>query len=365
MRTETLAYRLQRAQWVTKPAAFVRPFFVRNAGSTTEYPFSRDFSAYPVVGATTPKLVCIKDLRLGTHAADPIAGRSSIGTMEVDLGDQGGEVLKYIADPASPLAAAYLTADTSAIEVEDASGYPSVGHVTIDNEDIAYSGVNVATGALGTISVTRGARATTAADHTVAALVRNGEQLRRGVRLTLFLGYQPMDEAEYGPGPGYTKMEIQSTASKDSNLTWTLRVSDIQRFTKRKVFELATEDNPAVLGPGHPITLGLQVLMSTGTATNGPYDVLTRENGCGVPMALIDVASFELLRSALSQIIPTIEFSFSEIEPHDGKEWFETQILRPLMVLPDVNQSGQYTARLIATPMFARTGVLSSAFRAA
>jgi hypothetical protein len=364
MRTETTAYRIQRAQWVTKPSAFVRAFFVRNAGSPTEYPFSRDFAAFDVLAPTTPKLVCIKDLRLGTHAADPVAGRSSIGTMEVDLGDQRGEILKQIADPAAPLRTAILATGTpTVIEVDGAIRYPSVGHVTIDAEDFRYTGVDTVADTL--TGITRAARGTTAAAHVVASLVRNGEPLRRGVRLTLFLGYQPMDEADYGPGPGYTKMEIQSVASKDTNLTWTLRCSDIQRFTKRKIFEVATKENPATLGPGHPITLGLQVLMSTGQGTNGPYDVLVRENGCGVPMALIDTAAFESISGTLSAIIPGIQASFSEIEPQDGKEWFETQILRPLMILPDVNQSGQYTGRLIAAPMFARTGLMSGAFRAA
>lgn len=397
MRQETAAYRTERIKWVTAPSSFVRFFYVREAGAATEYPFTRDFSTHPIGlqdaagsgfgleaygtspwGGNPPKLVCVADIRLGTHESDPVAGRSSIGTMEVDLGEQSFKILKQFADPARPLAevraGSPLTRSMShmgiaianetdgqgdIIAVDDSSGYPEMGHVIVDDEDFFYSGndttLNRFTG------VVRAARGTVVADHAVGALVRNGEQIRRGVRATLFLGYQPMPEEEYGPGPGYTKMEVQSYQSRDSFLTWTIRLSDIQRFTKRKVFELATPDNPATLGPGHPITLGLQVLMSTGTGSNGPYDVLTEENGCGVPQAFIDVAAFEQLRG--TDGIGAASFSFLENEPQDGKEWFEAQILRPLMILPDVNQSGQYTGRLIASPMFARSGLSTSAHR--
>jgi hypothetical protein len=399
MREETDAYRAQRIQWVTAPSAFIRFFYVREAGSALEYPFTRDFSTHPIGvsdeagsgwgidawgsspwGGNPPKLVCVKDLRLSTHNSDPVAGRSSIGTMEIDLGEQGFQILKQFGDPARTLVAIKGGVPLSRslshfrlarsvesdgpgdiIQVDNTSGYPPMGHVIIDNEDFFYSGNDAATNTL--TGMRRAMRGTTVADHVVGALVRNGEQIRRGVRATLFLGYQPMAEEDYGPGPGYTKMEVQSYASADSFLTWTVRLSDIQRFTKRKVFELATQDNPAVLGPGHPITLGLQVLMSTGRGTNGPYDVLTEENGCGVPQAFVDIAAFEQLRG--SDGIGSAVFSFSENEPQDGKEWFETQILRPLMILPDVNQQGQYTGRLITQPMFVRTGLSTSAHRAA
>jgi hypothetical protein len=398
VRSESDAYRAERLQWVTAPSAFIRFFYVREAGSATEYPFTRDFATHPMgvttaagagwgldaygpspYGGNPPKLVCVKDIRLGTHQADPVAGRSSIGTMEVDLGDQSFQVLKQFADPARPLTEMRVSVPMSRglshfhitpsnesqgggdlITVDDASGYPAMGHVIIDQEDFSYTGNDGLTTLTG---MRRAARGTTVAPHATGALVRNGEQLRRGVRATLYLGYQPMAEEDYGPGPGYSKMELQSYGSSDAFLTWTARLSDIQRFTKRRVFELATPDNPTTLGPGHPITLGLQVLMSTGRGTNGPYDVLTEENGCGVPQAFVDVPAFEALRN--SDELGTAVFSFSENEPQDGKEWFEGQILRPLMILPDVNQSGQYTGRLITAPLFARTGLTTSAFRAA
>ena len=303
MRQETDAYRAERIKWVTAPSAFVRFFYVRQSGSPLEYPFTRDFATHPIGladaagsgwgldawgtspwGGNPPKFVCVKDLRLSTHESDPVAGRSSIGTMEVDLGDQNLQVLKQFADPARPLvdlkagsplslsmshfriaSSAESNGTGNIIQVDDSSGYPPMGHVIVDDEDFFYSGNDTATNTL--TGIVRAARGTAVADHALSALVRNGEQIRRGVRATLFLGYQPMVEEDYGPGPGYTKMEVQSYSSQ-GHLTYTVRLSDIQRFTKRKVFELATQDNPTTLGPGHPITLGLQVLMSTGSGTN-------------------------------------------------------------------------------------------------
>jgi hypothetical protein len=395
MRTETPAYRAQRLGWINSPTAFIRFFYVPEAGSAREYPFTRDFSTHEIglgdaapsgfgadafgtspFGGNPPKFVCVKDIRLNTHESDPVAGRSSIGTMEIDLGDQAFQLLKQFADPARPLvnlkAGSPLSLSLShfhvaianesdgpgdVIQVDDASGYPPMGHVIVDNEDFFYTGNDGVTTLSG---IQRAARGTAVASHAPGALVRNGEQIRRGVRATLFLGYQPMAEEDYGPGPGYTKMEVQSYATQ-GHLTYTVRLSDIQRFTKRKVFELATQDNPTSFGPMHPITAGLTVLMSTGHGTNGPYDGATEENGCGVPQAFVDVAAFEALRGADG--IGAAVFSFSETEPQDGKEWFESQILRPLMILPDVNQQGQYTGRLITTPMFARTGLSISAHR--
>jgi hypothetical protein len=537
MRTETAAYKAERAKWVTQPNLFIRPYYIRKAGDLASYIFTRDFAMYDVITSLTwaegvgtweaqngfwegfgrLKFVCVKDVRGQSQELNPVAGRSSIGTLEVDLGDVGREILKQMSDPARPLilplrgrptirmsshvrtmpcaktlygttwtqsglasftagrindadtetliafdadsaaagswikldlggsgakafvsVAVYTVAsgthnaywwvqysddDTTwttiskgtgndvgfgtgarvvdainfpstgahrywrllkqnaatagpdyyevqfseqplgrntILQVDDSTGYPATGHVTIDEEDIFYPAKTDVLGVLGDAthySLTRAARDTIVNDHEINALVRNGEQLRRGTRVTLFLGYQPMHETDYGPGPGYTQMEVQSVISKDSNMTWTLRCADVQRFVKRKIFELATDSNPVNLGPANPITLLLQVWMSTGAGNNGPYDVLPRENGAAVPMALVDIAGWEALRS--KDEIRDLRFRFSETEPQDSKDWGETQILRPLMILPDVNQSGQLIGRLVAQPLFAHGGLVT------
>jgi len=524
MRTEGNNYKAERQKWVTQPALFIRASYARKAGDATEYPFSRDFSSHDILSPTKTKLVCVKRVTGNPQQADPISGRSDIGTLQIDMVDTGLEFLKQVSDPARPLrlpihgrptvrnsnrmacfpkarelygstwtqsgfasfTAARMNdddtetslafdADSAAsgstlqldlgatssnwkaftsvivysggtganctwsvetsdnattwttlatgfstgaskvqslnfpyyglhrywrlrktnaatagpdyyevqfseeaqgrnvvLQVDDVSGYPSAGHAIVENdgtaEDFQYSAIDTT---FNSFTVTaRSARGTLANDHPAFAIVRNGEQIRRGTRLVLYLGYQPMVEADFGPGPGYTKMEVQSWATHDSGLGIVLRCSDIQRFTKRKVFEFATETNPVALGPDDPITLGLRVLLSTGFATNGAYDLLARENGAAVPSGLVDVAAWESLRSVIrSQFVDlgvaNLQFQFSEIEPKDAKDWFETQILRPLGIVAYVNQSGQYSGRQVTPPFFLRSGYWSGAFKAA
>jgi hypothetical protein len=157
-------------------------------------------------------------------------------------------------------------------------------------------------------------------------------------------------------------MAIQSIA-RDANQTVTLRASDINRFTKRKIFELATENNPVSLGPADPITILLRVWTSTGSGDNGPYDILPDENGAAVPSSLIDIAAFERARGF--EGIRGVTFAFSETAPQDAKDWGETQILRPLMLLPGVNQLGQYTVRPVAMPVSNRIASLCALLRSA
>jgi len=86
--------------------------------------------------------------------------------------------------------------------------------------------------------------------------------------------------------------------------------------------------------------------------------------GAAVPSYLIHIPTWEALRTALLTIngVP-VRMTFSEIAAQDAKDWAESQILRPLGILPYVNQSGQYSGRAITQPAFARTAAWSSAFR--
>jgi hypothetical protein len=346
MRTESAAYRAARLQWVTQPRLFIRCSYVRQAGDVTEYPHSVDYSTGPVVSAATTKVPLIKMVSGAAQQADPIAGRSSIGSFDAQLADnQTRMIARAVADPARPLAVA-IDSDDTAITVDRIVGYPDQGHLIIENEDCKYTGRDLGTKTF--TGVVRAQRGTTAAAHAIGALVRNGEQLRRGTRVTLYLGYAPMPEADYGPAVGYIKMEVQSVASVDFNQTWVLRCSDLQRFAKRRIFEAATVVNPVQLGPDHPITLFLRVWMSGKGGANGPYDVLPSSVGAGVPYQLVDIETWEALRSLPD--IRDASFEFREIEPQDAKEWAETQILRPLGILPYVNPAGQYSGRMIPSP---------------
>jgi hypothetical protein len=379
MRTETPTYKTSRLQWTTRPRVFVRPSFVRKSGDVKEYPFARDLASHDDVDASLrPKLVSVKTVSGAASQADPISGRTSVGFLEVQLGGEAAR--RQIADPARPLQVAIaggfgptlrnggtkigsFAATTGAaltVQVDDIRGYPDLGTITIDNEDFGYLSRDLVTNTF--TDVYPASRDTVSASHVVGARVRNGEQLRRGTRIALYLGYAQDTEAFYGPGPGFTKMEIQSTQTQDFNLTVALRCSDIQRFTKRRVFEGASQLNPATLGPDHPITLGLKVLTSTGLGTNGPYDLLAKEFGAAVPYQLIDIAGLELLRNHPD--ISNVRMQFAETASQDVKDWIETQIFRPLSILPDVNQAGQYTGRLLTAPPFADMGLWGKAMRA-
>jgi hypothetical protein len=417
MRAETAAYRAERKKWATSPRLFLRFYHVPAAGSTQEWPFSRDFSSGPVLNATVPKLACLGRISGNPQRVDPVAGTSDIGTLTAELVNVRGEITRYLADPALPLATGLSTtmgvrfmfrgfvatapasADAGVVLLGDGSGYPKVGHLTIDAEDIAYTGYTVVPGGtagnelldeLGATlldelgaglldetagqvttdvttvftGLTRGGRGTTIQPHAAGTLVRNGEQIRRGQRVTAFLGYGPLDEEDYGPGPGYVKLAVEAVDSTVSGLGWTVRAADIQRFVKQSVFTGATSDFPVILGPDHPINLALKVLTSTGTpGVNGPYDTLPAHQGAAVPQTLVAIDILELLRDA---VFPGLQMEFRAIDLEDAKQFVEGQCFRPLGLVPFITQRGRYGARPLRLPLFARSGfMVRHAFRAA
>ena len=248
------------------------------------------------------------------------------------------------------------TGTFSYIEVDDASGYPSAGHVTIDNEDISYLAKDLTTTPHRLTGVTRAQRGTLAAAHAAGAVVRNGEQLRRGARLTLFTGYEELAEPDYGPGPGYTKMEITKLKFDSRTLIWEIEASDIQRLLKKSIFDAATSDAPTIIGGEgvHPLTILLQVLLSTGDATNGPYDVLDEDTGAGIPEALIDVAAIARVRDSET---PDFQMQFREVEPQEVLQWIESQILQPLNCAIAITQEGKLSIKRFGTPEFRNTAI--------
>jgi len=356
MRSETAAYRAERKKWAVHPRLFLRPYHVPAFDSTQEWPFSRDFSSGPVTASATEKFPCIARVAGNPQRVDPIGGTSDIGVLSVELADIRGEITRYIADPALPLSAALTTTPSDPVKIlGDGSGYPTKGTLTIDVEDIAYTSYTVGATETTFNGITRASRGTTAAAHAIGALVRNGEQLRRGQRVTLFLGYVPLDEDEYGPGPGYVKMAVEALNSQNAGQSWILRASDIQRFVKQTIFTSAIPEAPATLGPAHPLTIALQVLTSTGAGVNGAYDVLPASQGAAVPNTLVNIEHLEFLREA---VLPGLQMRFSEIEADEAKAFVEQQCFRPLNLVPFISQRGRYGARVQRRPLFARSGLV-------
>ena len=375
MRAETPEYKAERLKWTTKPRYYLRPAYVRKSGDVTEYPFQRDLASHRDVDASIrAKHVCVKTISGAARQADPISNRSSIAFLEVQLGGEAAR--RLVADPARPLQQALTAIATPTLrqswprfptcaanepalvlQVDNITGYPDKGTLKIDSEDFIYDGRDLATNTFQ--NVYPASRDTQAAAHVVAARVRNGEVLRRGTRLGVYVGYAPMAEDDYML---WEKLEVTSLETQNFNTVVVFRCSDIQRFTKRKVFEGASQINPAVLGPDHPITLGLKVLTSTGLGSNGPYDMLAKELGAAVPYQLIDIEGLEQLRAHPD--IANFQLQFNEIAAQDAKDWIETQIFAACGILPDVNQAGQYTGRLLTTPDFADGANMGKTFHA-
>jgi hypothetical protein len=353
--TETTEYRQARRSYFTAPRLFIRAYFVRKAGDATDYAFSRDFTTDEVLASGTPKIKCVGAVQGNTQTIDPVSMRSDIGTLTTFAVDRAGEISRYVADPARLLATSIAGAGTpSYIEVDDADGYPQAGHVTIDVEDFAYTAKDLTTTPHRLTGITRPARGTTIAAHTAGALVRNGEQLRRGVRLSLFAGYQQLAEAKYGPGAdGYVKMEITQVTYDPGMLAWRIDAADIQRILKSTLFGNASPINLAIIGPEHPLTLLLKVLLSTGNGTNGPYDVLPSDFGVGVRQGLIDVAAIEIVRDVE---LPGLLMQFREVAPQEAKGWIESQILRPLNLVTHI-KAGKFSVKHFGTPVFRGTAV--------
>ena len=348
MRTESATYAIERKKYVTAPNVFLRFYHVPTRTTTQEWAFSRDFCAKPVVSPAVAKIACVVNVQGNTQSVDPIAGSSSVGALTVTLADVNREITKYVSDPARPLTTTINSSDTSVV-VDDASGYPAAGHIRIDAEDLSYSAITG--GTTFTISA-RAARGTSAAGHTAGALVRNGERIGPPNRVTLFLGYDPLVEAEYGPGSGYVKMEVKSVTG--DGLSWVVQAFDVQRFAQRKVFERASEQTPVTLGPDHPLNIAMKVMLSTGAGVNGPYDSYAKENGAAVPNNLVNTAVLEYLRDS---VFPGLQMLFTEVEMQDAKTFVEEQCFRPLNLVPFITQSGRYAAAVMRTPEFARSMV--------
>jgi hypothetical protein len=340
MLTETAAHAAERVKLQTQPVAFARFFHVKQAGDGTDFPFSVDFSTQAVLAPTKTKLAYMVKPSLLVQSIDHENGRSSIGTLPLRLVDVTGEVLKYLSAPALTLAAAMDATQLTATVTQDPSGMPAQGTLEITTggviERARYSSYNAATKVF-TLTL-RGADATTAATHAAGDAVTNGEQIRPGQRVQLFTGYAALNEADYTAWP---KMEVTARALLHDRVTFQVEAFDVQRSIRRTVFLGATPDAPVSL-TGNPITLALQILLSTGTGTNGPYDVLAAANGLGVPQALVDVAGLEALRTSE---FPTDTYVFSITSPQQGKQFLEEQFWKTMNCYPVIKQDGKFSVR--------------------
>jgi hypothetical protein len=263
VKQETLEYSLERQRLATQPVYVAQPYHVVRSGFATEWPFTRGFASGAVSANSREYLEILGRPSGNTQTVVPEEGQSSIGTLTLPLEDHAGEILRYLSNPRVELAhevtgtlearPAYLEGRTSI------GGYPAIGTLQLRSERVRYRRRNDAANRFE--DLTWAVDGTGPIGHSAGTVMQNGEQLRAGQRVQLLAGYRTLDERAF---LRFAKMEVTGGGFSNDGLTYLLQLADIQRFLRRLVFP-ATQDAPIVI-EGHPITIGLRMLLSTGTA---------------------------------------------------------------------------------------------------
>ena len=328
-----------------QPRYYARFFHVPVYGAGAEYPFSTDFSSGEVLSAAIGKLPLIEAIDGAFAQVFPEQGRASVGNVSLVMTNVANLVLYYLSaatftlgqamTPTSPGAGETLLFSTAVLNIpaggtlEISSGDPPV------IERVRYTGLDAP--AQQVTIVARGVDGTTAAAHAIDDPVVNGEQIRPGQRCQIYAGYAQLAEADYMP---FMKMEVTGRRLHDSGEAFVIELSDIQLTLRREIFLTASEDVPITI-VGVPLDLLLHVLLSTGTAVNGPYDDWPAAWGLGIPLAYVDVEAIQ----TVSALIGAPEFAFTIIAPTTGKDWIEKELLQPINCYPVVTQDGKYSIK--------------------
>lgn len=344
MKTETPEHQTERVKRPTEPVYVLRFFHVPDYGRAESFPFTRNFTSRDIKEPSLPVLEVIERIGGGPAQIVPEQGRATIGGFQVDCVDLSGTILQYFSNLQLTLSTA-ISAGTPGpgelLQLSDVRGLPTMGTVEVGAdplllERIRYTGKDDVTGQV-TVSA-RGVDGTTAQSHAAGDPATNGEQIRPGQRCQLLSGYAGMVEADFMPSQ---LVEIIDRSIGDLvKASYTIDTADITRALRREVFLTATQNAPFVIG-GHPLTIALQILLSTGLGTNGPYDVLAAENGLGIPEAFIDVAGIEVERAA----IDSEGYCFTLTGPEIAKTWLEQEIFKTLNMYPLVRQDGSLTLK--------------------
>jgi hypothetical protein len=341
---ETPAYTAARQRFHTQPIYLIRFAVPGAVGSGTEYPFSRDFAgpAAPLSPTRNPYLL-LGTPSGNTQTVDLRTGASSRGALTFPLLDRDGLITAYCGNPALPLASPLGAGDTTATISGDTSGYPDQGTIELISTDgstreraryASRSGSSF-------LGLTRGVDGTTAQAWPASTPVHNGEQIRPGVRVHLYAGYADLAEVDM---LHLGLFEVMERTLDQDRVTWQIRCADVQYRVNVQIFLTASEKTSITLGPAHPAILALRVLLSTGTGTNGPYDVLPQDWGAGVDQALVDVAAFEALAN---QVLPTAQFQFSLVGPADAAAFVAQQLLWPLGAVLWASPDGRLSVKRI------------------
>jgi hypothetical protein len=95
------------------------------------------------------------------------------------------------------------------------------------------------------------------------------------------------------------------------------------------------------------------VLTSTGTGTNGDYDVLDEEDGLGIDEDYININSILALKDDWLPTNMLTRMSFSIREKETAKEWMENEILQPFNLYPVIDGDGKFNIKVLRPPLAA------------
>ena len=99
---------------------------------------------------------------------------------------------------------------------------------------------------------------------------------------------------------------------------------------------------------GPPLTLALQIMLSTGNGTNGPYDVLPACAGMAIPQNLINAQAF---LTQQQQWLAGLTFRFEESTSILGTDFLEQQIFQFSNSYPITDNYGMINVHVYGPPM--------------
>lgn len=131
-------------------------------------------------------------------------------------------------------------------------------------------------------------------------------------------------------------------------VSYIFNITDPQKWFQRKIFR-GSEDTPVTIS-GNAINILLEVLTSTGNATNGSYDRYAEENGLGIDSDYIDVTYIEDVRD---NWFPgkAAYFSFTINEREKASDWLEREIFKPLNLYPIIDGQGRFRVKPLKPPL--------------
>ena len=343
MRTEAANHATERVKRKTQPRYIARFFHVPEYGSADEYAFSVDFCSGAITSPTVDKLQMIEDITGAFAQVFPEQGRASLGSIRLVLTDAADLALAYLgrcdATLASAITAGSPGAGADLFFAETVSNLPPEGTLEVTTggviERIRYTAFAGPDDHVEVVA--RGVDGTTAASHATGDPITNGEQIRPGQRCQIYAGYAGLAEADFMK---FSKMEVVERRLHEDGAGFVVELADIQRTLRREIFLTAAPDAPIAFD-GIALDLVLIILHSTGTGTNGPYDLLPASCGLGLPAAYIDAVGIAATSALVAQ--PHLEFTIRA--PVVAKDWIEQELLQPLNCYPIITQEGKYSVR--------------------